>query len=37
MHLITNDRDMVFEILMKVRLNQIFSILDDESELVGED
>jgi anti-anti-sigma factor len=37
LHLITRDRDMVFEILMKVRLNQIFSILDDESELAGED
>ena len=35
LQLITNDRDMVFEILMKIRLDQIFHILDDEAEIAG--
>lgn len=33
MHVLTKDPGMVFEILMKVRLDQIFSILEDERDI----
>jgi len=33
LYILTRDPGMIFEILMKVRLNQVFSILDDEGDI----
>ena len=35
MHIVAKDPSMVFEILMKVRLDQVFNIIDDERFSLG--